>query len=85
MTFKVKATFDPGVTMSDIARVLQRMGIGSESPASGMIAHDDMVENGRIVFVEEWESQAAYESFVNEVAIPAFQAEQVSVAHVTVL
>lgn len=85
MTYKVKASFEKGITMEDIGRVLQRIGVGLDNPAPGMITHEDMIENGCIVFVEAWETKAAYEAFVNEVAIPAFEAEGVPVANVIVL
>lgn len=85
MTHKVKATFGKGVTMEDLGRVMQRMGVGPDKPAPGMIAHEDTIEDGCIVFVEEWETKTVYESFINEVAIPAFEAEGVPVANVIVL
>lgn len=40
MTYKVKATFDATVNMDDIGRALQRMGVGPNNAAPGMLAHD---------------------------------------------
>lgn len=85
MAYKVKATFERGTTMEDIGRVLQRMGVGPDNPAPGMLRHNDTIEDDCIVFIEEWESKAVYESFINSVAIPAFKAENVSIAKVVEL
>ena len=71
MSYKVKITFPPGVTQEQINQVAQSMGLGPDNPPAGSISQEASIENGCVVFYEEWESKAAHETFVNEVAGPA--------------
>lgn len=73
MSYKIKATFAAGLTEETIAGALASAGISTDSTPSGSISHEVRTENGRLVYVDEWESKAMFDAFVAEVVRPLFQ------------
>ena len=73
MSYKIKATFAEGVTLDELYQMIAGMGIGPDNPAPGNISHESHMENGRAVFIEEWESKAAFETFISQRAFPAHE------------
>ena len=73
MSYRIKVTFGEGVTLDELYEMIAGMGIGPDNPAPGNISHESHMENGRAVFIEEWESKAVFESFVSQMANPALE------------
>ncbi|MDQ7027945.1 MAG: hypothetical protein Q9P01_07590 [Anaerolineae bacterium] len=71
MPYKIKVTFAEGITEDELALVMQKIGVSQDSAPHGSISHEESIENGQIVFFEEWESKAAYEAFVSDIASSA--------------
>jgi hypothetical protein len=74
MAYKIKVTFAEGTTPEHLGQIFQHMGVSPDNPPEGGMTHEEMVENGRIVFVEEWVSKAAFDTFFNQLAVPAHNA-----------
>ena len=70
MPYKIQVTFPAGVTQDDLARFAQGMVLNENVSPPGSISHTEYVENGRVVFVDEWESKATLDAFLDQ-AIPA--------------
>jgi len=70
MVYKIKATFAEGVTLDQLHAAIQQMGVGPDNPAPGNINHEESVKNNQVVFIEEWESQGAFETFFTQTAHP---------------
>ena len=64
MPIRVKATFAEGVTREDIERTVQAAGDApSDGPPGSIGETQEMIENGRIVFITDFESQDAFDQF----------------------
>ncbi|MBZ0276809.1 MAG: hypothetical protein K8I60_11725 [Anaerolineae bacterium] len=73
MTYKVKVTFAAGMTEEIVGTALAGIGISADSPPQGNLSHDVRTENGRLVYVDEWESKATFETFLAQVVRPLFE------------
>lgn len=66
MSIRVKAIFAQGVTREDVTQTEEAAGSGAQSgPPPGMISHTETTENGRLVFIDEWESRELFDNFIN--------------------
>jgi hypothetical protein len=74
MAYKIKVTFAEGTTPDHLDQIFQHMGVTPNNPPEGGMTHEETVENGRIVFVEEWVSKEVFDTFLNQRAIPAHNA-----------
>lgn len=73
MGYKIKATFAEGVTNEQINELIRKMGGDPTKPAEGNISHVVTSENGRLVFIDEWESKEVFDNFNNNMARPMLQ------------
>lgn len=73
MGYKIKVTFAEGVTNEQINEVIRNMGGDPTKPAEGNISHEVTSENGRLVFIDEWESKEVFDNFNNNMARPMLQ------------
>lgn len=72
MSIRVKTIFAEGVTREDITRTQQAAGgEPSDGPPGSISQTQEMMENGRLVFITDFESQAAWDQFV-AMARPTF-------------
>lgn len=70
MAYRIKATFAEGVTLDQLDAARQSAGLSPDTPAPGNISHEETTEGGRVVFLDEWESKAAFDTFVSQTAGP---------------
>ena len=73
MSYRIKATFPEGVTRDDIARVMHATGLSPDNPPEGSISHEERIENGRVVIVDEYTSKDTFQAFLHNYAIPAHE------------
>ena len=85
MAYKIKVTFAEGTTPDHLGQIFHHMGVGPDNPPEGGMTHEESVENGRIVFVEEWASKAAFDSFFNQLAVPAHNALRIPLPEIEAL
>lgn len=64
----------PGLTTEQYDKVNDAMGIaGSASDIDGLICHTACATDSGMAISDVWESQEAFERFINERLMPAFQ------------
>lgn len=72
MPIRVKAIFAEGVTREDVTRTQQAAGgEPSDGPPGSISETQEMMENGHLVFITDFESQDALDQFV-AMARPTF-------------
>ena len=63
----------PGMTVEQYERVNELMGVSSASDIDGLICHTACATDSGMAISDVWESQEAFERFINERLMPAFQ------------
>ncbi len=68
----------PGMTVEQYDKVNELMGVSSASDVDGLICHTAAVTGGGMLISDVWESEQAFERFIKERLVGAF--EQAGVA-----
>ena len=63
----------PGLTTDMYDKVNETMGVSSAGDIDGLICHTAAVTDGGMVISDVWESNEAYERFIAERLMPAFE------------
>jgi hypothetical protein len=63
----------PGMTVEQYDKVNELMGVSSASDVDGLICHTAAVTDGGMLISDVWESEDAFERFINERLMGAFQ------------
>jgi len=65
MSYKIKVVFAEGVTAADIDEMVRSVGADPDGIPPGSLSHEETMENGRLVFIDEWESKEIFDEFFN--------------------
>jgi quinol monooxygenase YgiN len=72
MTVIMQQTMPEGTTLEFLDEVTKQMGVETDPPA-GMVVHTHFVERGQIRVVDVWDSQEAFETFLESRLAPTMQ------------
>lgn len=68
MSYKIKATFAEGVTLDDMQQMVEKMTGDPNLQPPDTISHTEEMIDGRLVFIDEWESKEVFEAFFSGTA-----------------
>ena len=78
MTVIMQQTMPEGTTLEFLDEVTQQMGVESDPPV-GLVVHTRFADHGHVQVVDVWDSQDAFEQFVQSRLMPTMQ--KVAAAH----
>lgn len=73
MGYKIRATFAEGVTVDTMREMVETFTGDPNLQPPETLSHTEQMIDGRLVFIDEWESKEAFEAFFSRTG-PAMEA-----------